>query len=48
MLPAKYIDELRNVAPSELSSLDAQYNVRGFFPFVVVLLRKRNKTDRLI
>lgn len=48
MLPAKYINELRNVAPSELSSLDAQYNVRGFFPFVAVLLQRRDRTDRLI
>lgn len=38
MLPAKYIDELRNVPPSELSSLDAQYNVCGFVLSFLFLL----------
>ncbi|OJJ83192.1 cytochrome P450 [Aspergillus glaucus CBS 516.65] len=37
VLPAKYINELRNVAPSELSSLDAQYNnVLGKYTNVLV------------
>lgn len=29
VLPARYIDELRNHPPAQLSSLDAQYNVCG-------------------
>lgn len=30
VLPAKYIDELKHLAPSILSSLDAQYEVCVF------------------
>ena len=34
VLPARYIEELRNHPPAVLSSLDAQSNVCGLFPLV--------------
>ena len=33
VLPARYIDELRNHPPAQLSSLDAQYNVCAIVSF---------------
>lgn len=38
VLPAKYIDELKHLPPSIVSSLDAQYEVCTFrLPSVLVL-----------
>lgn len=36
VLPARYIDELRNHPPAQLSSLDAQYNVCAIVSFFLV------------